>query len=197
VLKATDPRFVALDARLGAVQKGGAPKDNPERLALAQRAYDLNRFATATKLLSEALDTDPKLGIDRQFQHRYNAACAAALALAGQGEEPTLDATAKARLRRQAYDWLSAELVVWSGLIRSGPAKALPVIAQTLKHWLEDTDLAAVRDPNALSQLSDSDREAWQALWRRVEDLIRQAENSGLPTTARPPGELPVDPFAR
>ena len=72
--------------------KGGAPKDNAERLALAQRAYDTKRFAVAARLWAEALDSDPKLAADRQAQHRYNAACAAALAAAGQGkDEPAPD----------------------------------------------------------------------------------------------------------
>ena len=56
------------------------PKDKAERLRLAQRAYDKALHATAARLWAEALAADPKLGDDRQAQHRYNAACAAALA---------------------------------------------------------------------------------------------------------------------
>ena len=45
------------------------------------------------------LEADPKLVDDRQAQHRYNAACAAALASSGQGkEEPALDEAARDRL---------------------------------------------------------------------------------------------------
>ena len=44
--------------------------------------------------------------------HRYNAACAAALAASGQGkDDPPPDDAAKAKLRQQARDWLKAELV--------------------------------------------------------------------------------------
>ena len=87
-LRESDPAMVALDARLSAIIKGDQqPKDNAERLALAQRAYDKALHATAARLWAEALAADPKLGDDRQAQHRYNAACAAALAgcWAGQG----------------------------------------------------------------------------------------------------------------
>ena len=36
----SDPRKAALDERLASVAKGAKPKDNVERLALAQQAYD-------------------------------------------------------------------------------------------------------------------------------------------------------------
>ena len=112
------------------------PKDNAEGLAFAQMAYDRKRFAAAARFWAEALASDPKLGDDRQTQPRYNAACAAALAAAGQGkDEPTPDDAAKARLRQQALDWLKAELTVWTKLLESGPPQARPAIVQTLQHW--------------------------------------------------------------
>jgi serine/threonine-protein kinase len=86
-LVASDPAQVALDARLAAVAGGAAPTDNAERLALAQRAYDTKRFALAARLWGEALEADPTLAEDRQRQHAYNAACAAALAAAAQGRD--------------------------------------------------------------------------------------------------------------
>ena len=114
-LRDSDPAMVALDARLSAIIKGDQqPKDNAERLRLAQRAYDKALHATAARLWAEALAADPKLGDDRQAQHRYNAACAAALAGSGQGkDDPKPDDAAKAKLRKQALDWLKAELSAW------------------------------------------------------------------------------------
>ena len=175
-LKASDPRLADLDAKLAAVLKGEAPKDNAERLALAQRAYDTARFRTAAKLWAEALEADPKLAADRLTQHRYNAACAAALAAAGKGkDEPALDDTAKAKLRRQARDWLTSELAAWAKLNESGPPRAKAAIAQTLKHWQEDTDLAGVRDEDALSKLSEEERKAWETLWEESKNLLKKA----------------------
>src|SRR5262249_39480873 len=82
-LQSSDPTMVALDARLSAIVKGGqSPKDNGERLPLAQRAFVKKLYAMAAHLWAEALEAEPKLGDDRQAQHRYNAACAAALAVA-------------------------------------------------------------------------------------------------------------------
>src|SRR5262249_60463948 len=95
-LQASDPRLQALDARLAAVRAGAAPSDNAERLALAQRAYDTRRYATAARLWAEALDANSELADDREAQHRYNAACAAILAAVGQGqEEPAPDTAVK------------------------------------------------------------------------------------------------------
>jgi len=135
-LRNSDPRMVALDARLSAILHGDqAPKGQAERLRLAQRAYDKALHVAAARLWGEALATDPKLGDDRQAQHRYNAACAAALAGCGKGSDgPLPDDVARAKLRRQALDWLKAELVLWSKLVESGPPQAKPFIAQTLKH---------------------------------------------------------------
>src|SRR6202042_3080850 len=102
---------VALDARLTAIIKGDQrPKDEADRLRLAQRAYDKALHATAARLWAEALAADPKLGDDRGAQHRYNAACAAALAAGGHREgDPKPDDVAKAKLRKQALAWLGAE----------------------------------------------------------------------------------------
>ena len=172
-LHASDPRFAATDARLAAVMRGQAPKDNAERLALAQRAHDTARYATAARLWAEALEADPKLVESRQTQHCYNAACAAALAGSGNAtDDPAPDADAKAKLRQQALNWLKSELAAWSKLLRSGPAQANGAIAQTLKHWQEDTDLAGVRDAEALRKLAEEERKGWDALWAEVKDLL-------------------------
>ena len=152
------------------------PKDNAERLAFAQIAYDHKQFAGAARLWAEALDREPKLGDDRQTQHRYNAACAAALAAAGQGkEEPPLDDAAKARLRRQALNWLTAERTAWGQLVETGPPQIRPAVVQTLSHWREDSDLAGIRDADALSKLPPDERAAFTQLWIGVVELLKKA----------------------
>ena len=138
--------------------------------------YDTKRHAAAARFWAEALAADPKLGDDRQAQHRYNAACAAALAAAGQGkDDPPPDDAARAKLRAQALDWLKAELAAWAKLLESGPPQARPLVAQTLKHWKTDTDLAGVRDADALAKLPEAERKEWQALWAEVDALLIRA----------------------
>jgi serine/threonine-protein kinase len=175
-LAASDPRVAALDARLAAILKGEALKDAAERLALALRAYETQRYATATRLWAGALEADPKLAADREAQHRYNAACAAALAGCGKGKDDSpRDDTSKGTLRRQALDWLSAELAAWSTILESSPVQARPVVASTLKHWKKDTDLAGIRDDAELSKLPEEERAACRQLWRDVDRLLTES----------------------
>ena len=64
--RASDPAVVALDARLAAILKGDqTPRDNSERLQLAQRAYENALHASAARLWAEALaDATPSLAAD-------------------------------------------------------------------------------------------------------------------------------------
>jgi len=94
-LAASDPATIALDKRLAAVLRGGPPKDNRERLQLAARAYKKKLFGDSVRLYAESLEADPKLADDRRAQHRYNAACSAALAAAGGKTTPTLPSPIK------------------------------------------------------------------------------------------------------
>ena len=119
----------------------------------------------------------PKLGDNRQTQHLYNAACAAALAAAGRGQDdPPPDEAAKARLRGQALGWLKAELESWTRLLGSGPPQARPAIVKTLQHWQKDTDLAGIRDPEARARLPEAEQNAWRAFWAEVDALLKKAQ---------------------
>ena len=182
-LRDSDPAMVAFDEWLAAVLTGKAPKDNAEHLALAQRAYDTRRFASAAKLWAAALEADPKLADDRRARHLYNAACVAALAVSGAGKDgPPPDDIAKAKLRQQALNWLNAELSVWTKLLESGTAESKASIAKTLKHWQEDSDLAGVRDDRAIEALAEPERAASRRLLAGVATLL---ETTTPPLTQR------------
>ena len=118
-------RAAAISQRLPAVLKGeDKPVDAAEGLAFAQLCYNSGRYTAAARLWADALAADAKLADDRQAVHRYNAACAAALAASGAGkDERSPDDSARATLRQQALDWLKAELAVWTKLLESGPAR--------------------------------------------------------------------------
>ncbi len=167
-----NPATAALDVRLMAVIRGGqTPASNAERLQLARTAYTKSLPAAAARLWAEALAADPRLGEDRKDEHRYNAACAAALAGSGKGlDDPKPDDAAKAKLRAQALDWLKAELATWKTLAPGNQE----IVARTLAHWKQDTDLAGVRNASALEKLPEPERSQWQALWMDVESLRTQ-----------------------
>ena len=48
----------------------------------------------------------------------------------------------------------------------------------TLEHWQRDTDLAGVRDADALKKLSAEEQEAWRKLWADVAELLKKADNA-------------------
>jgi tetratricopeptide (TPR) repeat protein len=169
---------LALSRRLPALLRGeDRPKDSAERLAFARIASSQKQFAAATRLFAEELESNPKLGDDRRTGYRYDAACAASLAAAGLGKgEPPLDEAAKAKLRRQALDWLKAERTVWARILESGPPQARPFIVQTLSHWQTDSDLAGIRDAQALAKLPADEQKACTQLWIDVAALLKKAK---------------------
>ena len=176
----SDPAMAALDARLAAFLRGDQPpKGGADRLQLASRAYEKVLHATAARLWGEALAADPKLGDDRQAGHRYNAACSAAIAGTGGGrDEPKPDEAARTALRAKALGWLGQELSAWREFAGAGGPGNKGLVAQTLVHWKDDSDLAGVRDGAGLDKLPEDERTAWRALWDGVETLHK---NVGKP----------------
>jgi formylglycine-generating enzyme required for sulfatase activity/tetratricopeptide (TPR) repeat protein len=170
--------LLALSKRYSAIMQGeGKLADNVERLQVAQAALDQQHFAFATRLWAEALTADPKLGDDRQAPQRHLAARAAVLAAAGQGkDEPPLDDPARAKLRAQALDWLTLEVAAWGKVLEAGPPEARPLIVPALSHWQKDTDLAGIRDKEALDKLPAGEQKAFTRLWADVAGLLTRAE---------------------
>ena len=136
-----------------------AAEDDADRLRLAYRAYQKGLHSSSARLFAEALTNDPKLADSRQTQHAYNAACAAALAGSGRGKhEPSPDDATKAKLRRQALDWLKAELLAWDRLDLPKLPGTKEIVGEALKHWKADTDLAGIRDEKELAKLPAESR---------------------------------------
>jgi serine/threonine-protein kinase len=176
-------RLIALDCKLPAIFAAKAkPSDATESLELAQLCYDKKLHGTSARLSSEAFQAQPKLADDMQAQHRYNAACAAALAGTGQGkDDPPLDEAAKNRWRKQAITWLKADLKAWSKLRESASPQVRRSIKQTLQHWKSDLDLTALRDPAALAKLPDDEQKACQALWAEVDTILARTNQESSP----------------
>ena len=127
------------------------PAPITEQLALANLCQRYKQYyASAARLYRDAFASDPRAADDLEAGHRYNAACAAALAAAGQGEDAArLDDNERTRLRKQALDWLKADLAARGSRVDSGPPEARAAIVRTLSHWQKDTDLAGLRDADA------------------------------------------------
>jgi serine/threonine protein kinase/Flp pilus assembly protein TadD len=172
-------RLVAHDKLPDVLSGKVQPADTAERLALARFCQEhKKRYAAAARFYAEAFVAEPKLIGAQPSGHRYNAACAAALAGCGQGEDAkSLDDKERTRLRRQALDWLRAELAGWRRLLENEPAKARAAVMQQLQHWQNDPDFAGVRGSKALGQLPAAERPGWQKLWQEVEELRQSYRN--------------------
>jgi Flp pilus assembly protein TadD/serine/threonine protein kinase len=172
-------QLLALDAKLPKLLKGDAqPAGVAEQLALAdlcQQPYK-RLYAAAARFYADAFAAEPKLADDLRFQHRYNAACDAALAGCGQGKDAAkLDDKERTRLRRQAVDWLRADLAAWTKLLDRDPKQARAV-AQTLQHWQAEADLAGLRDKDALAKLPEAEQVTCQKLWADVRALLNEVQ---------------------
>jgi tetratricopeptide (TPR) repeat protein len=166
-----DEKLIQLDGRLNAIFKENAePADTRERLALAQLCRQNKQlYAASARFYTEAFAADPKRAEDLKALHRYNAACAAALAGCGRGADGgNLDDKQRATWRKQARDWLAADLVLWAKQAEKAKSVDRTAIRKQLQHWQTDDDLDGVRDEKALSVLPAEEQAAWRKLWADV-----------------------------
>jgi serine/threonine-protein kinase len=171
-------RLAVLEARLPALLKGEfQPRDNNERLGLAGVCQAKKLHHAATRLFADAFAADAKLVEGAWTGLRYNAACQAALASTGQGEDAAkLDAGERARMRQQALAWLRADLARWTRLQETGKPADQAALQQVLRHWQRDTDLDGLRDKPALAKLPAEERAACEKLWADVGALLKKAQ---------------------
>jgi serine/threonine protein kinase/Flp pilus assembly protein TadD len=166
-------RLVELDKQLPGFLEGKTQPASPaERVALAELCSLKRLHRAAARFYEEAFAAQPSLAEGLGTGHRYNAACAAALAGCGQGQDALLlDAEQRARLRRQALDWLRADLMARKQLLEKQPEQARAAVQRTLQHWQQDADFAGVRG-DAVDKLPEAERQPWQQLWADVEQTL-------------------------
>ena len=153
------------------------PRDNDERLAMLGACQAADRPAAAARLYAEAFAADPRLA-DDPAAGRYNAARAAALAGVGRGADAAhLAEVERRRWREQARRWLRADLAVRRESLAHPSAGASPA-RQSPASWRDEPDLAGLREPAALEDLSEDERNDCLALWvevGRLDELARRA----------------------
>jgi tetratricopeptide (TPR) repeat protein len=181
-------RQIELDAKLTRVLKGEVkPADAGESAALAVVCQLPARalYAAATRLYSGAFAAQPKLADDLRAGHRYRAACCAALAGCGQGDDAArLDNVERARLRKLAFDWLTADLAARAELDAKPEARTR--LRQTMETFKKDTKLAGVRDAAGLAKLPEAERGDWQKLWAEVAARLNDLKTSEPTPAAKP-----------
>jgi eukaryotic-like serine/threonine-protein kinase len=166
-------RNLILNARLAAILRGtDKPVSAVELSDLVELCARKKLYAAAARFYDSL--RDPKLKADVEGP-RYDAACAAAHAGCGQGDDAdTTNDKDRARLRRQAFDWLREDLADQAKELKNSTARRRDSPAERLRNWQSDPDLACVRDADALNRLPDEERKQWQRLWSDVDALLRR-----------------------
>ena len=177
------------------------PQDNDERLALLGICQFQGRNVAAASLFADALAGDLTLAQllesacrsraaqgDKQpvgrveeltSECRYPAARCAALAGSGQGlDAADLSASDRTRWRKQARDWLEADLAMWSQTLGNGSHSARILVRRLMVYWQTDLDLAGIREPGSLEKLTEEERKECVALWEAVASVLGRAQTS-------------------
>jgi tetratricopeptide (TPR) repeat protein len=170
-------RLLALGPKLGPVLRGEQePADDAERLELAEVCAARRRYAAAAGFSRDAFAHDPKLADDLDAGNRSAAALDAARAGCGQGEDAhDLDDKARSGWRKQALDWLRADLAVRAKQVEGSDSEERRTVAEALRSWRKDAALAGVREPADLERLPADEQEAWRRLWGDVQELLNKA----------------------
>src|SRR5262249_46297577 len=157
------------------LKEDAQPDDLTEQLLLAQLCCEYKGLqAHAVRFYAEAFAARPELAGDLDNGHRYEAAQAAALGGCGQGADAgNLPDKTRTRLRRQALEWLRADLALWARQADS-EARVRQTVQQTLRGWQTDATLAGVREAEALALLPEAERQAWGQFWDEVEALLKK-----------------------
>jgi serine/threonine-protein kinase len=154
------------------------PQDNVERLALLGVCRFKNLNGALARLYADALAADPNLADDPYVSHRYNAACAAALAGCGLGEDAgKLSEAEQARWRKQARQWLADELATVDKRMPGASAANRARLQRTLMRWQANADLAGLREPSALEKLPPAERQECRTLWSDVDVLLKRLQD--------------------
>jgi serine/threonine protein kinase/tetratricopeptide (TPR) repeat protein len=174
-LYASDPAELARETWMAAVRKGQTPNTPDAKWAQLAFGYRLTVRQLQTV---ESFTNKPKISSNTQGQPSYNAACSAALAACGHGNEASAPADAdRIKLRSQALEWLKAELAMWGQVFDKAPPQVKAQVSPTLQHWKEDSDLISIRDEKELAKLPEAEREAFRQLWAEVDQLLARASS--------------------
>jgi tetratricopeptide (TPR) repeat protein len=171
-------RLATLEEKLAPILRGdAAPAGAEQCLEVAALCQRKQWHATAARFAADAFLARAKLADDLQQPHRYNAACSAALAGCGQGEDASkLTEKQRSGWRGQALDWLRADLVLRCKQLETDKPADRAAVQQALRHWQKDTDLAGLRDAAALAKLPADEQKAFTQLWSDVAALLKKAE---------------------
>jgi eukaryotic-like serine/threonine-protein kinase len=154
------------------------PRSQDEKTCFLGPCQYEGRYRAAAEIYVEVLASDSQLSDDLFGGMRYRAACTAAAAGSGRGHDAAgLDGAGRLRWRKQARDWLRADLDVARKLAKSRSGELNGFLKLTLKNWSTDPDLAALRDRDACKGLLPSEQKEFLALCEEFRILTNEPKN--------------------
>jgi serine/threonine protein kinase/Flp pilus assembly protein TadD len=169
-------RRLALEPKFSALVRGEEKAPAGEEIVVVDLCISKRMFVSAVRLYQEVFAAVPRLAEHPNSPHRYKAACAAARAAAGEGEEAAaLGAAERSRLRGQALAWLRADLSAARQRLEKGPDEARAAAYMRLAPMEHDPNLSSVRDARALARLPESERGEWRKFWADVAAQLAKA----------------------
>jgi tetratricopeptide (TPR) repeat protein len=172
-------RLVNLDGRFSRLLSTARPADAREQVELAYFCAEHKElFGLAARWLGEALAAEPGLADVPKYNHRFVAACLAAMAGTGKGRDaPSLTDKDRARLREQSRAWLQADLLAWAKHLDGGTDQAARNVQRALVQWQRAKAFDDVRG-DRLENLPAEEREAWRKIWTDSEALDKKARTT-------------------
>jgi tetratricopeptide (TPR) repeat protein len=166
-------RLVKLETQLQAVLEGRArPANSTGWNQYAQICFYKKKYLDSARFRLEAFRNDSQLADDWKAGHRYDAACAAALA-AADADDGALCKDECVRWRLQALDWLRANLEVAADVLDDGEPADRAQVRMQLQHWQCDPDLASLRDSAAVAKLTPQEQRLCTKLWADLVALLK------------------------
>src|SRR5262249_50517704 len=97
------------------------------------------------------------------------------LAGCGRGRDAAgLNEEERARWRKQAHEWLRADLALLARRLESDTSADRTVVRQTLERWSADARLDGVRGAEALGKLPAAERPGWAEFWAEGEAMRKK-----------------------
>ncbi len=173
-------RWLELESKLPAILKGKArPSSAAETIEFADLCRYKQLYTDSVRFFTEAFEADATLAPDTNVGHRYRAAGSAILASGGRGDGAVrLDDTDRSTLRRQALQWLQADLTGRAQRLVGTKPQDRQSVREELRYWQGDAALAGVRDAAAIAKLPAEEQAAWQQLWADVASILAKVQVS-------------------
>jgi eukaryotic-like serine/threonine-protein kinase len=177
--------LMTLEVRFPAVVEGAEfPVDAEEEVSFARIAFARHEPVAAARLWAESFASSPELATDLTTANRFQAARAAALAGSAHGHgDSASDDESRARWRKLAIDWLSADLTASATALTSGSYQEREAVLRRLGRWRVDPALAGIRDERELAGLAESERRSLREFWLRAEAIRARGTAPAAPAS--------------